>query len=274
MPKNELKKLYDVVKNPGTRLIINSKIIKDFKPILNRFDEVDNQERPDGLILVGDTVYMLEHFQVSMYLDKKGNDLLKQAQGNTFKRQLKKDSDCMKFEDKYLLFDKETLLPDIFNLLRSFNTSLTKHMSNYDKYLENAQSKFPNKMYKFILVIEDNSDAIILKNDDWNSSLCLLDYREIVEQILEYQQIDGVIVFDSDTRGKHITAKDKECLQNSELCEMDLCELVVNYVCMYFSREQQENILRKLQTVLRIKDDFGIVENVSVEKNSKKRSTD
>lgn len=71
MAKSELKDLYNKIVESGAKCEYFSDSI-DFGEIISRFKDVEGEDSPDGIILIGDTAYMVEHFQISLYFKKRG----------------------------------------------------------------------------------------------------------------------------------------------------------------------------------------------------------
>ena len=63
---------------------------------------------------------------------------------------------------------------------------------------------------KFIVIVEDNSNSIIINE---GIGLYDLDIQEFEEEILSHNKIYGVIMFDTSTRGNSVIAKDRAQLE-------------------------------------------------------------
>jgi len=243
--KSELKDLYGKISKPDIKCKYFSNSI-DFAGIIDCFKNVESQDRPDGIILLGDTVYMVEHFQISIYGIKKRNgkwiDKLQCAFGSN------NSGDVVALYDDCINWESQLLN----NWRTSFTDHLNKHLKQYSKYEENTNKKYPYSPHKFILTIEDNSNSIIT-----NDGLCILDIQEFVEEILLYPEIDGVIVFNTSTRGNSVIAKDRSYLEadrDSEklrsISSCDILALIANIITDEFTPEQKDVIAGKICHIL------------------------
>lgn len=250
MAKNELKDLYDKIAEPGTKCEYFSDSI-DFGKIISQFKDVEEeQDSPDGIILVEDTAYMVEHFQISLYFKKKRNkkgwnDDLKEAL-NTQNPQGTKNAialydECEDWENQLLN-----------NWLAAFSDLLDDHLSHYSTYEERTQKEYPDKPREFILTVEDNSNSIIS-----NDSLCILGIQDFVEKILSYNEISGVIVFHTSTRGNVVIAKDRSHLEldrsSRKLCPLsscDICASTKEVMIGDLTPEQRADLMEKICRIL------------------------
>ena len=218
MEKHELKDLYQRFMRSNTRYRLYFGSI-NFPIIIEKFRDIESHERPDGLILLDDTVYMVEHFQVSPYLTEQGTDQLQRALNS---------NNTQKIGDEVYLIGNDDNWEDnlLNNWLYAFSASLAKHIKQYQNYIEETQKRYPNKPHKFLIVVEDNSNSVVTNED-----LCILDILEFVEEILSYPQIDGVITFKTSTRGNSVVAKDRIQLdadqKNGKLRRIACCDFLM-----------------------------------------------
>lgn len=255
MAKNEFRDLFNKFNSDGVTVPTNQSTLSassiDFDSLTQNLGAIEPRESPDGIFLNGDIAYMLEHFQISPYGAKNGSDELQRANGRSYKSIVKEFPTC----DEVHMDLNSSLL----NLKRSFSASLSKHMGQYHNYLQNAASEYPGKEYKFIIVVQDNSEAII--NED---GISILDIKEFVQEILSYQQIDGVVVYTSDPRGPQIIAKDRIQMQNDidsqRLLGLDCCEMVSTYIEMNatLSHESKSVKDRMRHRLISLDDSFGL----------------
>ena len=75
-----LKKLYEKITQNNIHVQSHSEKY-NFEEIVQSFKTITNQDRPDGIVLLGDTVFVLEHFQISIYTDDRHQDLYQKQQG-------------------------------------------------------------------------------------------------------------------------------------------------------------------------------------------------
>ena len=106
--------------------------------------------RPDAYAFYNDVAYGIEHFQISQYLHKKGD------QGKAAEA-AKQNRDKLKNDREF------NLKPSIQNLYDSFVTALDEHMNNADTYKDRVmkvckEGKIENVGYRLLLVIEDASE--------------------------------------------------------------------------------------------------------------------
>ena len=79
--------------------------------------------------------------------------------------------------------------------------------------MKKAQQQYPDKKCVFILVVEDNSQGILINPLKSDQSLSILDIAECVNEILQYPEIDGVILQNTSTRGDFLLAEDSVYLR-------------------------------------------------------------
>lgn len=261
MAKSELKDLYGKISKPDVNCEYFSDSI-DFESIIDHFKDVENQDSPDGIISLGDTVYMVEHFQTSLY--GKGNgDKLQQALSARNTRNL--GNVVSLFEDSG---DWESQLLD--NWLSTFSKLLDKHLSHYSEYREHTSAKYPNKPCKFILMIEDNSYSIITNED-----LDILDIQEFVDQILSYDKVDGVIVFTTSSRSNSVIAKDRRYLRtdkdSGKLLKLSSCGILMLIKDIVVADLTPEERARHIEAIrhgfCNLNDNMIFEESVQIEKH-------
>ncbi len=202
MAKCELKNLYKKIVENGIHTESHS-FNFDFEQLIKRFEETTDQDRPDGIIPIGNTVFVLEHFQISIYINNERDDLYQKAMGE-------KTRYFKKYPDEKSAIDE--LMPGIQNLLKSFQSSLISHLRSYPAYMEKAQERYPNQNYVFVLVVEDNSQDIFIDEENPAKTLSILGVYEFVNSILNYPEIDGVILYSTSQRGDFLVAEDTEYL--------------------------------------------------------------
>ncbi len=269
MAKSELKDLYCKIARPDVECKYFSDSI-DFAGIIDNFKNVENQDKPDGIIPLGDTVYMVEHFQISIYGRKKQDgkwiDELQRALGAKDSRgAVALYDDCIGWERQLLN-----------NWRTSFADHLGSHLKHYPTYEENTNKKYPHNPHKFILMIEDNSNSIIT-----NDGLCILDIQEFVEEILVHREIDGVIVFNTSTRGNSVIAKDRSYLEADSdsgklrpISSCDILALIADVITDKFTPEQKDNIVKEICRILgNLKENMLLGDDVQVIKHDESEQT-
>lgn len=272
-PKNnELKELSAKIKHNSTKVASHSSLY-DFASLVSCFDKIpQNQDRPDGIIPLGDTVFILEHFQISVYVDKKHQDLYRKAI-SPHKRFFEKHLDTPTFETDLKPFKE--------NLLESFKQSLLDHTNQYQAYQKNTQAMYPDTRYKFMLVIEDNSQDILIDTADISKALSILDIEDFVDLILEHQQIDGVILYSTSPRGDFIIAEDTEYLKQrkrmGKLTSMSNAYLLFSLTRVILtnpsllpqnlSEEEKRLLAIQLHALVGPREELSVFENISIEKS-------
>lgn len=242
MVKNELKELYAKVISEGIKLRCCSSSI-DFENIFEHFQSIESPDPPDGILILDKTLYVIEHFQFSIYWDEKNGDRLKKAYKS---KSLSKTKGVAEFLNKEDGWGKALLE----NWFLGFSHILDAHMEKYNTYIKEAQKKRSDLTTKFIFVIEDNSHSVITEND-----LCILDICEFVEKILSNDKIDGVILFSESLCGSVLLAKDKYQLQDDlhgeKLCSLNSCWfLTILKQIQELTIEEQECIKQKIASFL------------------------
>lgn len=253
--KNELKKLYESIKQSNAQCEYLSESI-DFEKIINKFSEITGEECPDGIILIEDVVYMVEHFEISIYRDAKGNDLLRKVQNTPYQ----------KLNRKSLVNPLiEPLNPKIDNLYKALSVSLAKHMKQYNAYVKKASEKYPGKKYKFVFVIEETGKAII-NAINFNA----LDIYECDMAILSYPQIDGVILYQHGRTNDYLLALDRKALKkrSNEEQRMDTCELIISHIACQLTFAEKEAIKKSLEDMGYLKDSANFFDEVLVNKHN------
>lgn len=261
--KEELKDLYSNLKEAEKEGInpphydIQSEDI-DFRELICKFGEVTNQDSPDGIIPLGNAVYMVEHFQTSAYAD----NLLQKLVNQNYDRAKAgiKEGSCKKETPLHL---------DVIEWRNKFSKDLEKHMGHYDDYIENTHKDYPGKPYKFILVVEDVSELGIGEN-----KYTILEIEEFAQEILRYPQIDGVIVCANSPRGYQVVAKERAGIERGVKISIDNCIGTPNEIWMYMDRIETElspgkkkKLIKKCFRLLR-KEDLSMNDSVFVEKKS------
>lgn len=260
MAKSELRNLYERIIQTGTKQEYFSDSI-DFAAVIDRFKNIENQDCPDGLILIEDIVYIVEHFQISFYWD--GNmDRLQRALNGKNTKKLGREI-C--FVDNHDGWEDQLL----DKWMAAFSQSLKEHLNHYNIYKDAAQKQYPNMLYKFIIVVEDNSNSIVTYDN-----LCILDIVEFVDDILSYDKIDGVVVFNTSTLGNSIIAKDRTHLiadkDSGKLHEVSSCNIisVIKKICIdELTPEQRFDLKERIcQILVNLKENIVFEENIQIEK--------
>lgn len=149
-------------------------------------------ERPDAYMICDNVAYGIEHFQISQYSHKKG-DQGKAAEGAKAKR------------DKLRGNKEFNLEPSIANLNASLRSALEMHMKHVDSYKKNVLSikGIHANSYRLVILIEDVSDqASYVQKYDTNPRNPLL-FDDIANMILEHKShIWGVIYIGGNSFGK------------------------------------------------------------------------
>lgn len=210
--KKELQELYQMIQEKCPTKDMRSDEIP-FERIIEGFKNIE-QERPDGILLIDDTVYIIEHFMVSIYRDKSGKDKKQCAIKGKHDRYFAKHPETSKVEN---------LEGSLTQLQTAIQESIEKHMKSYPSYLEKAKNLYPNNPQKFIFVVEDQSEIII--NEE---GLGILHIQELVLPFLEHECIDGVISYNTSTRGDFIEARDRKTMitSYSDLDKFENCILL------------------------------------------------
>ena len=271
MAKNELKKLHKKITQNNIHLQSHSAKY-NFEKIVQNFKTITNQDRPDGIVLLGDTVFVLEHFQISIYTDEQHQDLYQKAMGPKNKYFEKNPDRIIKTEE---------LFPQKMKLLESFHYSLASHLkdNSYEAYMEKARKQYPDKKYAFILVVEDNSQDILIDSLKRDQSLSILDIAECVNEILQHSEIDGVISYNTSPRGDFLLAEDSVYLQEqrdkgnlisvefSVLCSA-LQRILVSESSNYSEKEikQLKELKYMLERALNLSEEVVCRVSVSIEK--------
>lgn len=218
MAKSELKDLYAKIAESNARCKYYFQFI-NFPAIIEQFQDIEEQDRPDGIILLDNTVYMIEHFQISPYLTKRSDDKLQIVLNSNNTKKLGNEVRLVSNDN-----DWENCL--LHNWLTAFSYSLSHHVDKYQDYTKNTQELHPGKPYKFIIVVEDNSNSIVT-----NENLCILDIQEFVERVLSCPQIDGVITFKTSPLENLVVAKDRTQLEadqrSGKLLGMAYCDFLM-----------------------------------------------
>lgn len=196
--KNELQKLYQTIQQKAPKKDFHSDEIP-FEKIIEGFKDIEQQDCPDGILVIDDTVYIIEHFMVSIYRNKSGEDKKQRATTGRYDRYFTKHPEASK-----LVMDLEGSLKQLQTAIQQ---SIKKHMESYPYYLEKAKKLYPNNLKKFIFVVEDQSEIII--NED---GIGILGIQELVSLFLEHEYIDAAISYNTSTRGDFIEAIDRKAM--------------------------------------------------------------
>ena len=167
------------------------------------------------MLVIDDTVYIIEHFMVSIYRNKSGEDKKQRATTGKYDRYFAEHPETLK-----LVTDLEGSLKQ---LQVAIQQSIKKHIESYPHYLEKAEKIYPNSLKKFVFVVEDQSEIII--NED---GIGMLGIQELVSLFLEHECIDAVISYNTSTRGDFIEAMDRKAMTilHPELIKIEDCILL------------------------------------------------
>ena len=194
---NEVQDFHDKI-SIVSQLIESSEI--NFKEIIDNMVNCDPRDRPDGLLLIGNIVYILEHFEMSIFKNtKRKGDALKSVEKIPVEK-IKKDVQ---------------LHPKKYNLINNLEKGLLKHANSFEVYFEEATKQFPNKEYKLILLIEDNSNDIVVNSE--GEDINILSVLETLCLLINYQDIAGVINYNTSPRGNYMIANDTKVMQRKLL---------------------------------------------------------
>lgn len=201
----------------------------NMESIVNNLHNVDYRDRPDALIELDNIVYIIEHFQISIYKNNKnkGDPLAISINSNTIKNEI-------------------SFKPNLNNLIKNLDYCLKKHSLSFEKYLEVAKEKYPDKDYKIILLIEDKSNDIIHCSS--MNDMCILDIYETVEIMLSYPQINGIISFNISPLGDYIFAADRQSIQKKhpDMIKAKNLEITMSYESASCLKSSIEKILKSI----------------------------
>ena len=253
--KNELKRLYDSIKESNARCEYLSDSI-DFAKIIDQFPKTIHHNYPDGIVELDNVVYILEHFEVSAYREGKEDSLKKVL-----------NSSCNKLLSKNPKGKKLDLHPSVANLCFALINSTEKHMKQYNNYLSNAkkiaQEDNPAKQYKFIFVIEEMGNTVIE-----NENFTVLDILECTEILLSYEQIDGIIAYHHGRGENYLIALDrKNLLERSKTAKRKhQCELLMYHIACNIRPDLLQNGKRPLDDMLNSYEKIYVSESIYIEK--------
>lgn len=251
--KNELKKLYQEIKQTTTMDLYSDDI--PFEKIIEGFKDIEDEDCPDGIMLIDDTVYILEHFMVSIYRKKSGEDTRQRALTG------KNDRYFESHPDETMLTVE--LKGDLKNLQHAIKQSLSKHMKSHPLYLEKAEKKYPGEPYKFIFVVEDQSENIID-----GLSFGLLEIYELVNEFLKYDPIDAVISYNTSTKGNFLVALDRKRMTDElkNLTKIDNFTLLALIDKVFIQKLDDSDLIRIKNYLMQLTDNLNIIDSVTVEK--------
>ena len=157
----------------------------EFKMILEKMEEHIPSEKPDAYLEVDNTIYGMEHFQISQYVVKKKQDFSRVAKGSQNNREkMKNDRD----------FD---LKPSVDNLISALERNMESHSHSFEEYKTNVlkHSKNAAVEYKLIIFIEDSTDSgVIVKRRD-TKPINPLELRQLAEIILKYKDDIWAVIY-------------------------------------------------------------------------------
>lgn len=181
--KAEIKEIFEKYKH----IRKNTEFSDDaeFKKILENIEKHISSEKPDAYLEVDNTIYGIEHFQISQYEMKKGQDFSRVAKGSLNNREkMKNDRDF-------------SLKPSVDNLILALERNIESHSHSFEEYKTNVlnRSENTNVKYKLIIFIEDSTDSgFIVKQRDTNP-INPLELRQLVEKILKYKDDIWAVIY-------------------------------------------------------------------------------
>lgn len=152
--KNEIKEIFKNYKI-SIEKISND---KDIQLLMQNIEKHIPTEKPDAYLRLQNTVYAIEHFQISQYdLVKKNQDISRIAKGSKDRRdKMKEDRD----------FDYK---PSIDNLIKALKKNICAHSKSFIDYKKHILGikENENKEYRLAILIEDSTEsAYIVKKGD------------------------------------------------------------------------------------------------------------
>ncbi len=170
-------------------------------------------EKPDAYVVRNNVGYAIEHFQISQYTHKKGDQGKIAASAKQNREKLNDDR-------------RLNLNPSIQNLSESLKNTLSEHMRNVEVYKSNVKEKNQGiSDCKLIFVIEDASDqAAYVEKFDLTPRNPLL-FDGIADAILSYEgKLWAVIYIGGNEKEKSIegytVAELKTMKENGKLLDM------------------------------------------------------
>ncbi|MFI3213556.1 MAG: hypothetical protein R3Y24_09440 [Eubacteriales bacterium] len=247
--KNEILRLFKQLKEKNS-VEIESKII-DFKQIIELFSTTIDYESPDEYLVIDDTTYMLEHFQVSIFENDDGGDLYSIAV----------NSDEKQLYSRFNKIKAINLNPSVENLYLSTKKCVEKHIRNYSRYLENIKKVNENRNYKLIFLIEDISNDIII--DDKEGYVTALFIFEIVNELVKYEMLDGVICFNKTMLGNFVICKDKESMKAElmSLPKKDNLKIKISLNQIFLDVCRTKGFLGNMNDELSVTDSVEVLKN-------------
>jgi hypothetical protein len=169
---------------------------KELKMVLNYIRNCNSFEKPDGYLLKKNSVYAIEHFQISQYKLRKNQDVSRIAKGSQKNRE--KMNDDRNFD----------LEPSVHNLIVSLERNLKSHSNSFQSYKTNILNinDCNEKVYKLIIFIEDSTESGYIVRNRETKIINPLKLRQLAEIILKYKtDVWGVIYSYGNEKNKILT---------------------------------------------------------------------
>lgn len=249
--KNEIQ---DILEKYSISFNIINDNDEELFALCNGLKHCENSERPDSILILNNICFGIEHFEASVYKNKKG-DINREAEGRKAHR--------VKLQED-MIFE---LKPSLNNLVDSITNRFKSHSNSFSVYLNNINNKYPDKEYRLVIFIEDISSpsSIVDENEQYIHPLKI---DKIVEAILEYKSdVFAVVYCVGNEISKQLTAIKLETLneelRNGNLMEMSKCRLQ-----MYKSTQTVGTVPEKDSSLVRgmFKDRIGIRDTISIKK--------
>lgn len=179
--KAEITKIFNEYR---TRIDDTFSADMEFRWVLDNIDKHIASEKPDAYLVKGDVSYGIEHFQISQYIVKKGQDTSRIAKGSQAKREkMKSDRDF-------------SLQPSIENLIVAMERNLKVHSNSFNSYKSNILNLTNcNNEYKLVIFVEDSTDSgYIVKRRD-TKAINPLNLRQLAEKVLQYKNDIWAIIY-------------------------------------------------------------------------------
>lgn len=148
-------------------------------------------ERPDAYSVVGDTAYIIEHFEFDSYRNNKKGSQSKVELAAKINKANNESIDL-----QWHITGEIERISSFKNYVDNFIKHLNYHYNQIDKYKNHISNLHPNiKNYKIWFFCEDeDSIAPMINNSQIACCVHPLNFKRVVDCLREKKELDGIII--------------------------------------------------------------------------------
>lgn len=148
-------------------------------------------ERPDAYGIVGDTAYIIEHFEFDSYRNNKKGSQSKAELATKIKK-----ANDESVDNEWHITGVIESISSFKNYVDNFIKHLNYHYDQIDKYKEHISNLHPNiKKYKIWFFCEDEDDiAPMINNSQITCYVHPLNFKRVTDCLRQKKELDGIVI--------------------------------------------------------------------------------